>query len=85
MTRTEPDGRTKQQRADDPPETHDAENGRAESWQAGPSTGDVSNATFDRQSFKLTDGRRTGLRATDDHASWQAVYRACHVGVGIDG
>lgn len=84
MSIDESDGRTKHQRDDDIPETHDEENGRAESWQAGPSKGNVSNATFDRQSFKLTDARRTGLRATEQHASWREVYRACHVGVGID-
>jgi len=78
------DDRTKHSHDDDTPETHRRKNGRAESWQAGPSNNDVSNATYSSQSFKLTDDRRTGLRTTDNHASWREVYRACHVGVGVD-
>lgn len=78
------DGRTKRTRDDERPQAHEHENGRVESWQADPSTGAVSNVTFDRHGFKLTDDRRTGLRTTDDHASWREVYAACHVGVGVD-
>ena len=85
MSDAAPDGRTKPERDDDRPQTQDDENGRAESWQAGPSKRNVSNATYTTQSFKLTDGRRrTGLRTIDNHASWREVYRACHVGVGVD-
>lgn len=78
------DGRTKPTADDDTLQTQDDENGRAESWQAGPSNKDVSNVTYSSYSFKLTDRRRTGLRTTDRHASWREVYYACHVEVGVN-
>ncbi len=46
----------------------------------------VSNADYTTQSHKFTEREhRTGLRRVANHASWRAVYRACHVEVGIDG
>jgi len=73
------DGRIKRDAAVSIDETQDDENGRAESWQAGPSKGAVSNETNARDIHKRCDDRRTDLRTTDAHASWREVYRACHV------
>jgi len=79
-----PDGRIKRNATDAIVDTQDAENGRAESWQAGPSKKDLSNATFARDIHKTTGSSRTDLRTTDAHASWREVYAQCHVGVGVE-
>jgi hypothetical protein len=80
----EPDGRTIPAAGHEIHDTQERAKGRVESWQADPSERSVSNAINERHVYKRTD-RRTGLRQTDDHASWRQVYRHCHVGVGIDG
>ena len=77
------DGTTKPDACDATDSTQDAENGRAESWQAGPSSKELSNATYTGDIHKPTDCR-TDIRTTDAHASWREVYRACHVGVGMN-
>ena len=77
-------GTVKRNEPHDTPQAHENENGRAESWQAGPSRRNVRNDRYASHSHKHSDGRRTGLKATDDHATWRQVYRHCHVGVGMN-
>lgn len=85
MSSDSSDGRIKPPAVDATVDTQDVENGRAESWQAGPSNGTSSNDEYTRQSHKSTErAHRTGLRGADNHASWRAVYAACHVGVGMN-
>jgi hypothetical protein len=85
MSSDSPDGRIKPPAVDATVDTQDEENGRAESWQAGPSNGTVSNDEYTRDSHKSTERtHRTGLRRAANHASWREVYRACHVGVGMN-
>jgi hypothetical protein len=85
MSSDSSDGRIKPPAVDDTADTQDEENGRAESWQAGPSNGEVSNEKYTRQSHKSTEQQhRTGLRRAANHASWRQVYAACHVGVGMN-
>jgi len=79
-----PDGTVIRNGADHTDETQRHENGRAESWQAGPSTTRVSMIHYTRESYKATDRRRTDLRTTDRHASWREVYAQCHIEVGMD-
>jgi hypothetical protein len=45
-----------------------------------PSDG-VSNATYTHESDKCND-RRTGIKATNGHASWREVAARCHVQPG---
>lgn len=77
-------GRPKPDADDAIAETQTRENGRDESWQGVPSKGAVSNETNARHIHKRFEHRRTGIRSTDRHASWLDVYRACHVGVGMN-
>ena len=83
MSADETDGRIKRCPDVSIDETQDAKSGRAESWQAGPSSKELSNATYTGDIHKPTDCR-TDIRTTDAHASWREVYRACHVGVGMN-
>jgi len=56
---------------------------RGRSGEATPSRqNDDRNTTYHRDVYK--DSERTGLKATDRHATWREVYHACHVGVGVD-
>ena len=78
----ERDGRTKPDATVAIDETQVEKTGRAESWQAGPSKQELSNATYAGDIHKRTDCR-TDLRTADRHASWREVYAQCHVGVGM--
>jgi len=87
MSVDEPDGRTNYQPDNGGIDAtrQDENDGRDRSGQATPATGAVSNDGYTRESHKSTEQtHRSGLRQVDDHASWQAVYRACHVGVGMN-
>jgi len=64
MTRTGSDGRIKRNAADAIDETQNTENGRAESWQAGPSTTRVSMPYYSRESHKATDRSRIATQPT---------------------
>ena len=65
-----------------PDETHEHTSGRGRSGEATPPHRSIRNATYTRDFHK--DSERTGLKATDRHATWREVYHACHVGVGVD-
>jgi hypothetical protein len=54
---SEPSGRTKRQASFAKDETQDEENGRAESWQAGPSNKNLSMPEYTRRIHKRTDCR----------------------------
>jgi len=85
MSDAEPDGRTNTQPENSGIDAtpQDENDGRDRSGQATPATGTSSNDEYTRQSHKSTERtHRTGLRAAENHASWRAVYAACHVGVG---
>lgn len=86
MSVDESDGTTKSEPTnDDPEQATQAKNDRGRSGQATSVDRPVSNDTYTTQSHKFTEQEhRTGLRAAENHASWRAVYRACHVGVGVD-
>ena len=78
------DGRTNYEPDNDATTQHEND-GRDRSGQATPATGTSSNDEYTRQSHKSTERtHRTGLRRADNHASWRAVYAACHVGVGMN-
>ena len=81
-----PDGTTKSEPTNaDTDATQEIKTDRGRSGQATPVERPISNDTNDVQSHKFTEQEyRTGLRTADDHASWRDVYRACHVGVGVD-
>ena len=81
-----PDGTTKSEPTNaETEQATEAKNDRGRSGQATPVDRRVSNDTFTSQRHKFTEqGNRTGLREVDEHASWRDVYRACHVGVGVD-
>ncbi len=57
----------------------DTQKRAGESDQDHPARGTSSNATYNTKSDKSTDRARTGLKTTDEHASWREVYRACGV------
>jgi len=86
MSADRSDGTTKSNAVNTETEaTQRTKNDRGRSGQATPVDRRVSNDTFTSQRHKFTEREhRTGLRRIDDHASWRAVYRACHIGVGID-
>jgi len=75
--------------------TPDAENGSSQATEptnapgdgAGtstPSAYNLSDDDYSTQSHNSTDHeRRTGLKAAENHASWRAVARACHVDPGL--
>ena len=82
MSLHESDGRTNYQ-PDNDATTQRENDGRDRSGQATPATGTSSNAKYTTDSHKSTERtHRTGLRRVENHASWRAVYAACHVGVG---
>jgi len=76
------DGSLKRYERESKPDATEQTSGRGESWQAAPSRRSVRNARSDSHDYKPIDSR-TGLKTTDDHASWRQVYRHCHVGVGM--
>jgi len=63
-----PDGRIKRNAADHTDEPKRNKNGRAESWQAGPSPNKPSMPNYSRESHKATDRSRIARRsaAADD-------------------
>ena len=83
---TESDGNTKSKPTNaDTDATQDTKNDRGRSGQATSVDRPNSNETYTSQRHKFTEQEdRTGLRAAENHASWREVYRACHVGVGVD-
>lgn len=86
MSVKETDGNTKSERDNaDTDAIEKLNNDRGRSGQATSVERPVSNDTYTAQSHKFTEQQhRTGLRAAENHASWRAVYRACHVAVGLD-
>lgn len=80
------DGRTNCEPDNDATEQANGfKNDRGRSGQATSVERPVSNDTYTSQSHKFTEREhRTGLRRVADHASWRAVYRACHVEVGCE-
>ena len=81
-----PDGTTKSEPTNaDTEATQQLQNDRGRSGQATSVERPVSNDTYNTQSHKFTEQEhRIGLRTVEEHASWRDVYRACHVGVGVD-
>lgn len=75
------DGRTNYE-PDNDATTQDENDSRGRSGQATPAA-TSSDEKYTSDSHKSTERtHRTGLRRADNHASWRAVYAACHVGVG---
>jgi len=75
------DGRTNYE-PDNDATTSRKNDSRDRSGQAIPAA-TSSNEKYTTDSHKSTERtHRTGLRRVENHASWRAVYAACHVGVG---